>query len=154
MMEWRTAAEWAELGLPDLPSTASALIRRAAREGWQRRDRAGRGGGFEYHFSSLPDKARAAYILRSAPKKPARGKGYDQDGLWARFERLTEAHHQEAGRRLKALEAVTDLTDAGLKKLTAIAHVAAEVGVNPATIRRWFTMVELYVRRWVRDPRC
>ncbi len=143
MIEWRTAADWAELGLPELPSTTQNITARAKRENWQRRERVGRGGGFEYHYSSLPDKARAAYILRhSAPKKPVRGKGYDQDGLWARFERLTETHHMEANRRLKALEAVTDLTAAGLGKLAAIAHVASEAEVNPATIRRWFTMVK------------
>lgn len=139
MIEWRTLTDWsAEIGIP-----RKTLEDQAKREGWKRRVRAGRGGGFEYHYSSLPDKIRAAYILRhSVPKKPARGKGYDQDGLWARFERLTEPHHQEANRRLKVLEAVSGLMEAGLGKLAAIAHVAGEAEVNPATIRRWFTMVK------------
>jgi len=57
--EWWTARELAELGLPGLPGTKSASIRRAAREGWKCREKIIFGGkAFEYHVSSLPQSAR------------------------------------------------------------------------------------------------
>lgn len=148
MIEWRSASEWVEQGLPGLPTSKFGFIRAADREDWQRRERAGKGGGFEYHYSSLPEKARAAYVLRnSASKKPKPKATYNQGDLWARYERLTGKHHNEAMRRLHVLVAVDDLVSAGMKKLTAIAHVAAEAEVDPATIRRWFALVKSVERQ-------
>lgn len=147
MIEWRSAAEWAEMSLPGIPSTKSALIRRAASNSWQRRQRKGKGGGFEYHYSSLPDAARNAYILRnsgapkSAPVQP------DQDEAWATYERLTHKLRDEAERRLDALYKVENLTANGVGKLKAVEIVASEIDTNPATIRRWLSMVKNVERR-------
>jgi hypothetical protein len=47
-----------------MPTTERGVRIRAERAAWRRRRRAGRGGGYEYHVSSLPDTARAA--LRAA----------------------------------------------------------------------------------------
>lgn len=67
MHEWLTASRIAALTLPGLPTTESAVIRAAARYGWKSRPRKGRGGGSEYHVSALPDTAKAALLLKSAP---------------------------------------------------------------------------------------
>jgi transposase InsO family protein len=56
--EWYTAREIS--GLPGMPQSISATIRKAKRENWQSRQRAGRGGGLEYHISSLPKETRQA----------------------------------------------------------------------------------------------
>ena len=68
--EWFTAAELAKLSLPGLPSASTpdgarrVISRQAQKECWQSRERTGRGGGREYHVSSLPDEARKALALR------------------------------------------------------------------------------------------
>jgi len=62
MNEWFTSAELA--GLPGLPGTQQNVKAKAKRENWQSRKRAGRGGGQEYHISSLPPDARAALAAR------------------------------------------------------------------------------------------
>lgn len=52
--KWFTASELA--GLPGLPSDKSSVNRKANKEGWERRQRAGvRGIAFEFHISSLPE---------------------------------------------------------------------------------------------------
>lgn len=52
MKDWFSPADLANL--PGLPETTSAVIRKAKSEGWKWRKRSGRGGGREYHYSSLP----------------------------------------------------------------------------------------------------
>ncbi len=81
MKEWLTARELANEGLPDLPSTESAMIRYAARNRWAdsmayARARSGRGGGVEFHVALLPTTARLEYERRhrqieiAAPQPP------------------------------------------------------------------------------------
>ena len=143
MIAWRTAAEWAELGLPGLPSTPSALIRRATRENWQRRERAGRGGGFEYHYTSLPEVALTAYLVGNRPAKvEVASPADDSELLWQRYDDLPSTHKDEAERRLAAIQAVEALTDRGIGRVKAVAHVAAEIGANEATIRRWLSAIK------------
>lgn len=67
MKQWLSAAEIAALNLPGVPSTKRNVIKVAARERWLGnatfcRERQGRGGGYEFHFSALPAEARAAYV--------------------------------------------------------------------------------------------
>jgi len=66
---WWTAREWAEMRLPGLPVTESALIRRAKRENWPHRPRAGSGGGREYHVKVLPLEARLELLRRSGEER-------------------------------------------------------------------------------------
>ncbi len=47
-------------GLAGMPQTVSAVIRKAKKEHWQSRPRQGRGGGLEYHISSLPPETQLA----------------------------------------------------------------------------------------------
>ncbi len=56
MREWYAASELA--GLPGLPGTVQRIGAIAKLRGWQSRRRAARGGGYEYHLSSLPDAAQ------------------------------------------------------------------------------------------------
>lgn len=62
MKIWFTARELADLSLPGLPVTESAMIRRAKRQEWIRRKRDGSGGGWEYSLYSIPHNSRAAYL--------------------------------------------------------------------------------------------
>lgn len=63
MTEWSSTAEL--IGLPGLPSTKFGLVKKAKRENWQARERQGRGGGLEYHISSLPKETQQALAIRN-----------------------------------------------------------------------------------------
>lgn len=68
---WKTASEWKASSIDGLPSTERAIQMRATREGWTRRKRSGRGGGWEYPLSALPKPAQEAYARRQlAVSKP------------------------------------------------------------------------------------
>ncbi len=58
--QWYSAKELA--GLPGMPGTQQNVTAKAKRENWQRRKRAGRGGGWEYHISSLPKETQDALL--------------------------------------------------------------------------------------------
>ncbi len=53
MNEWFSARELA--GMQGLPETVRAIQIKASKKDWQSRKRQGRGGGFEYHISALPE---------------------------------------------------------------------------------------------------
>lgn len=52
------AAELASMALPSLPATMQGINQRAKADQWQFRKRAGRGGGREFAFASLPANAQ------------------------------------------------------------------------------------------------
>ncbi|PZQ46332.1 MAG: hypothetical protein DI551_05300 [Micavibrio aeruginosavorus] len=60
--EWFTAKEIAVLSLTGIPSTLRGVQKYAERTGLKSRPRNARGGGYEYHISSLPEKARMDLI--------------------------------------------------------------------------------------------
>jgi len=69
MKNWFTAGELT--GLPGVPSTESAIIRKAKKEHWFARYRQGQGGGKEYHETSLPVETRAALHFKHSAQLPA-----------------------------------------------------------------------------------
>lgn len=77
-----SAKELAAAGLPGLPSTHSAILRRAAADGWAFIDRVGRGGGRLYRVADLPADAQAMLrdqridAARAAPVGRPRGSDY------------------------------------------------------------------------------
>lgn len=146
MIEWRTAAGWAEQGLPTIPKTESGIIRRAKRDNWQGRERKGFGGGLDYHYTSLPDRARAAYLLRHR-KPTATPAVIPQDEAWAGYERLSETLREEAAFRLKVLMAVEVMAESGVGRVSAVEMVAEDAEVSAATIRRWQRLVKGVERR-------
>ncbi|MGD9539053.1 MAG: DNA-binding protein [Alphaproteobacteria bacterium] len=73
MREWWTARELAARALPGVPGTKAGVILAASRDSWRWRDRAGRGGGREYHVSALPPAARAALAAGSVVRDQGSG---------------------------------------------------------------------------------
>lgn len=71
MREWFTAAQLAAALLPQIPTVKANVLARAARESWQSRPRIGRGGGREYHVSSLPEAARLELARRTLAESAA-----------------------------------------------------------------------------------
>jgi hypothetical protein len=155
---WLSARELAELGLPGLPADKRKMndlivserwaVRRAAGGTPLNRRRAGRGGGWEWHSSLLPESARAELVRRGlievqvpaearivVPLEERRG------AAWAAFERLPAARQAEARQRLLVLQAVEAAQQAGATKTAAVALVAADHALSAATINGWFARV-------------
>lgn len=64
MQEWFAIVELTG-ELPGLPSSRRAISDKAKRENWQCRERQGRGGGLEYHISSLPQETQRALAIKN-----------------------------------------------------------------------------------------
>ncbi len=70
MSEWKSAEDWAAEALTSLPTTKRNLNALAKRDSWQAlgpekaRKRSGRGGGWEYHVTCLPEAAQVEYRRR------------------------------------------------------------------------------------------
>lgn len=151
MKEWFTAAELADLALPDLPATKRGVNKVAKTKQWaQRRSvagamlcrrREGNGGGTEYHYTVLPSAAQAQLVkaAREAAKATPIKRGVGQ--AWDAFDRLPAKAKEKAEARLCALESVEALTRGGLQKNSAVARVAAETGNSPRTIFNWYDLV-------------
>lgn len=146
MREWFTAHELA--GLPGLPGTHSAVVRRAKRDGWVSRRRKGRGGGREYGLASLPAETQAALLRREggqkpAAKRPARQPGVaDRETLWQVFESKPQTLKDTAAYRVRALRAVQRLTENGVGRSRAVAETADAFGESRATLYRWLKAVK------------
>ncbi len=161
--EWFSSAELASLALPGLSTAKRKVNERAEAEGWAlrtchlgqplARNRAGRGGGVEYHASVLPTAARLELVRRGlAPEtvgdtnlaggeppvdvaKPA------HSTLWSWFDSRSGKVKAEAERRLRLLEQVEASERAGLNRSAAVATVAIGAGVSGATIWNWLALV-------------
>jgi transposase InsO family protein len=143
--EWWSVAEIADAGLPDLPPTRQAIEKMILRQGWrasgQARRRAGRGGGWEYHWSLLPVLARRHILppLAEAARGAARA---DRDEAWAWFEGLPAAVQAKARARLDAIRRVEALVAQGEAKAAAVGLVAGSVGASARAVWSWFGLVE------------
>lgn len=138
--QWFTPKELA--GLPGMPGTVQGVHGRAKRDDWESRKRAGRGGGREYAFSSLPLETQATLLKQqapavAAPRPRATAGPVDRESLWEAFERKPASIKDEAARRLSALQAVARLTEGGAKKTAAVDQVAEVYGESRATLYRW-----------------
>ena len=66
MREWWASSEL--VGLAGMPTTVQGIKFQANRQAWRNRPRAGRGGGLEYHLSSLPTLTQNALIHQEAAR--------------------------------------------------------------------------------------
>lgn len=161
--EWWTSGELARESAPGLPSTQNGLNRLASNEHWQaRRDetgralarkREGRGGGWEYHISLLPGRARvelearalrASFAESANPPEITKPEIGDAEA-WAAYVRRPESVQAEARLRMRALMQWERMVDEGLTKDTATARLAHELQMTRGTIFAW--------RRLVKDKR-
>src|SRR5690606_16787536 len=128
MNEWFGTKELA--GMTGLPGTARAIQIRAKNENWQSRPRAGRGGGCEYHISSLlADTQRAIRI--SQAKKAASQVSATPVGVDIREQLGHQRAHREASLvRYRKLSAnLQRVIDARLELLDAARAFHAESGL-------------------------
>ncbi len=149
--EWWTAEELASAGLPDVPATRQGVDAIIKRLRWREdpnhaRRRAGKGGGWEYNWMLLPDRAKrkllqAAAQAAEAPKAPAARQGRDE--AWAWFEKLPGTVKAKAHMRLSLVQQVEALERVqGRGRHLAVVDVARTNGVGARTLWAWIGMIE------------
>ncbi|AJY46501.1 transposase domain-containing protein [Martelella endophytica] len=148
MKEWFTSTELAEAKLPDMPGTRRGIEQFGERQGWRAsahvRKRAGRGGGFEYHISLLPNAAQARLKVGhfEAEHKQDREAAAARKQLWAKYEALSKPHKEACERRLKALLKVREMIDAGVTARTAFEVVSKMEGVSQRVLYYWQSLAD------------
>lgn len=156
MKEWWTLSELGEARLPGLPGSMQGVHKIAIRGSWTTkaapdgralaRRRQGRGGGWEYHVSLLPLRARRELEMReirAALAEPETRPTPGDGEAWAAYERKPAGVRQEAERRMRALMEWERLTDGGMSAGQATARLAHTQQLKRGTIYAW--------RRLVRD---
>lgn len=145
--EWFTLAELANAKLPGLPPTVKGLDKVVFRQGWRLnpdrcRKLSGRdgGGGYEYHYSLLPEAARSKIAFLEAAS--AISETEVSKLLWRRFEALTDAQRDVARKRLDVLVEWDAMRSAGISSAKAISYCETKFGVARSSIYEWRQMVE------------
>lgn len=171
MKEWFAATEL--VGMQGLPSTKAGIIKRARTELWQFRPRQGRGGGREYHISSLPAETKTALHFREhahlpEPVSPAckavtakkeepaqdlaslkswQRKIFDaRVALFREFENLQKLHGTN-----KAVETLVEMAQAGTLPeplQSCVGHANARPGTGRALSRSMILGWQRAVRRY------
>lgn len=151
--EWYTPAEIEGLKLPGMPGTLRGVNALAARLGWKTRRnlagaplarrRKGRGGGWEYHVTVLPQEAQlrlaATQAKAAAPDNGPAEKGTAE--IWAWFERRSDRVKDQARKRLRILDQVENLVRGGLQKNSAVVAMADAHDIGARTIWSWYDLV-------------
>lgn len=148
--EWFTIPELAAAKLPGLPATERGLLNIALRQGWRSPGRCrkadGRegGGGWQYHYTVLPDTARAklAFLSAPAPAETDRSKA-----LWARFEGLSDAQRATCRKRFEVVVEWERLKAAGVRAAEASAYCARRFEVARSSVYEWRQMVDGQARQ-------
>lgn len=138
---WWSVDELVDAALPDLPTSKRAVNLRA--EGWRRipggaRRKAGRGGGWEYHWSVLPLAAQRVLLVTTEPEPQKMG----SDAAWIAFDRLPQRIKDVAAERLACLRAVDALHEAGCTHVAAVSGAAGRFNVSERTIYNWLALVD------------
>ena len=148
MKEWFTAKELADAKLPGMPATRAGIEKVGERQGWRAsahvRKRAGRGGGFEYHISLLPNAAQARLHVAHAEveHKQETASATARKALWAKYEALSKPHKLACEMRLKALLKVREMIDAGVTARTAFEVVSKMEGVSQRVLYYWQSLAD------------
>ncbi|MBP5857258.1 Mu transposase C-terminal domain-containing protein [Marivibrio halodurans] len=164
LIEWWTTADLASLSLEGLPQSQRGVLALAKKHCWQgrrthsgnslARRRAGRGGGWEYHYSLLPLEAQQDLLHRysherlaaEARLRPAPADTPRRNPLWEIFERLGGNAQDTAKWRLAVLNEVEDLTRGGMNKNGAVHMVSRHwkqqgKRISARTLWNWFDLV-------------
>lgn len=142
---WWNAKELAYARLPGLPGSPRGIDKHAKTRGWRNRHglarrRSALGGGWEYHWTLLPDAARRR-LLADAPAEDA-PETKDRQGFWDAFESLPDRAKETARARLRALDEAERLAATGITLKLAVAQVARAQAIGASTIWRWLSLVE------------
>tara|TARA_R110002050_G_scaffold269917_1_gene412452 strand:- start:61662 stop:63815 length:2154 start_codon:yes stop_codon:yes gene_type:complete len=143
--EWYATSELA--GISGLPKNVRNITIKAAKELWQSRARDGRGGGLEYHLSSLPSETQATLLRKQKPKPlnilvipdDKAPFSYDEQGLWTHYDSKPQKQKDEAERRLSLLLQVMTLVEVGgMTLVKSFENVGLQNDVSWRTLQGWY----------------
>jgi transposase InsO family protein len=141
---WWTADELVAARLPGLPGTKRGINFKADQDGWRTvpngaRKRQGRGGGWQYHWSVLPQDAQSKLLKDATEIKDER---IDRGEAWATYDALKNTVKAKAQTRLEALRSVEALRAANTTLTVAISTVSKEYDVSVRSVHNWLSMVD------------
>ena len=135
------------LGLDGMSHAVQVINRKAQQESWKSRPRKAKGGGKEYHISSLPKETQRALNIRAAKARSreqlAQGIQAQPDfekrseTLWKQMEQVPLSMQERAKERLKVLFEYDNLVAGGLTSAEAVEQIRASLGVTRASLFRW-----------------
>lgn len=141
---WWSADELAASGLPEMPGSRQGVNYLANERAWRvhpgcSRKKPGRGGGWQYHWSVLPDSTRKALLMADAPAPAAK---QNRGESWATFDALPETVKATARQRLKVIQTVEILQSSGATKVAAVSAATIGTPFKSRTVFSWFQMIE------------
>ncbi|VEB25734.1 phage transposase [Actinobacillus lignieresii] len=159
-----SVAELLSFKLSSLPSAHKNVLEKSVRESWQSQKRTGRGGGYEYALSSMPEEVQneirsrfAVSVIKSKPKLPVVRAEIDLSSL-------TNKQRNTADARMALVAKVLELEDSGMSRIKAVrffcnlakngelpADVAELVMVANAKSNAKRTVGERTLNQWVID---
>ncbi len=156
---WFSAAEIADEALPGVPASKRGVSRMADVSKWHRgklaRERSGRGGGLEYHYTLLPAAAQAVLVSRYAPANddaaprrqaaPQKRSVIAQEAArgaaaWAWYETQPAALRERAQARLESLLRLRTMSRR-VGQGQAVKLIAEECDTSVQTIHNWLDRV-------------
>ncbi|MGF7454037.1 transposase domain-containing protein [Pasteurella bettyae] len=150
-----SAQELVDFSLLSLPRTKKAILTMAKRESWQFQARQGKGGGYEYAFSSLPQATQAELLLKqsaveidnvSETPRARKELNYLPEVIWKPYEKATDKQREHAKAKLVPLHKLDDLVRNGLELMTALDAVAEECDIAKGSLKRWYYQVRSFER--------
>lgn len=159
-----SVAELLSFKLSSLPSAHKNVLEKSVRESWQSQKRTGRGGGYEYALSSMPEEVQneirsrfAVSVIKSKPKLPVVRAEIDLSSLTNKQRNIADA-------RMALVAKVLELEDSGMSRIKAVkffcnlakngelpADVAELVVVANAKSNAKRTVGERTLNQWVID---
>lgn len=163
MKEWFSASEL--VGFSGLPSHRDTIGRMAKKQKWTSRQRAGRGGGYEFHISSLSEETKTDIIAtqisieKVAEKTEMNGRpeiSKKASGL-SKMIGLSEASDRRLDARLKILECLDIfITNSGLNidrsiEVFSVKYNLGEIQVDGSISRLIPDVSKATLYRWKRN---
>ncbi len=143
--EWFSPVELA--GLSGVPGTERGIRKAAERETWKAKKK-DKGKGYEYHISSLPFETQTELTKQFIETQPSQEKpisktinddfNYDQEDLWANYERKKDTQKSKAKHKLNAILTALQLIDHGTSSTKAWNQAAKAYKVNRSTLYGWY----------------
>ncbi|EDJ8987561.1 transposase, partial [Salmonella enterica subsp. diarizonae] len=160
MKEWFSAKELE--GVTGLPTSSSAISRKARREGWKCQQIKGiKGVAYEFHLSSFPVEVRTALFLQVGSVETSHGVieiarpqteslDYGRQELWQRWDSASDAQRQLAGKWHPIVMLADELINSGITAKTAFQTAARQFQVSAASLRDKYYQVQKYAKSdWV-----
>ncbi|HFE39334.1 MAG TPA: hypothetical protein ENK06_13120 [Gammaproteobacteria bacterium] len=138
--EWFTASFIA--GMPGVPKTESGVKRKAKKNGWESRRRAGKGGGIEYSINSLSELTQAALLTKLEKETKTIDEEHQKktnESLWIMAQKRTDQQREIGFERAAILHQVLKLKkQMKMPILKSIRTVAEANNLKYGTVRNWY----------------